>query len=306
MALSLRVKSKSGQHLLKDLTLQSTVDDLKRNVSTITSIPFNELRILKDFPPKPMDLSQGNKSLNDHKFRTGDVLIVEEDPDARKQRESAATERVLNDFVSQMAAPGVILRQVVPANNSCLFTSVHFVMERQLDLNVATQMRELIAGVVMSDPVTYTDAFLDKSNEDYCKWIQNSESWGGAIEVAILSNYYGIEIAVVDTQNTRVNRFGEDKNYKERVFLIYDGIHYDPLMMESPDPTLPPITKFSTSNQEVLSMALELAAEAKASRQFTDVHKFSLRCITCNKALTGQTEAQEHAKLTGHINFGEY
>lgn len=59
------------------------------------------------------------------------------------------------------------------------------------------------------------------------------ESWGGAIEVSILSEFYGIEIAVVDTQNAIINRFGEDKKYGSRVFLLFDGIHYDPLFMES-------------------------------------------------------------------------
>lgn len=30
-----------------------------------------------------------------------------------------------------------------------------------------------------------------------------------------------------------INRFGEDKHYPMRGFLLYDGIHYDPLYLES-------------------------------------------------------------------------
>jgi len=45
--------------------------------------------------------------------------------------------------------------------------------------------------------------------------------------------YYGIEIAVIDTVNGIVNRFGEDQNYGARVLLIFDGIHYDPIYLES-------------------------------------------------------------------------
>ena len=41
------------------------------------------------------------------------------------------------------------------------------------------------------------------------------------------------------------------------------------------------------------------------ARQFTDLAGFTLRCLVCGKALTGQTDAQSHAKATGHINFGE-
>lgn len=41
------------------------------------------------------------------------------------------------------------------------------------------------------------------------------------------------------------------------------------------------------------------------ARQYTDVTKFSLRCLVCGTALTGHTDAQTHAQRTGHVNFGE-
>lgn len=37
------------------------------------------------------------------------------------------------------------------------------------------------------DPDQYTDGFLGKPNAEYCRWIQDSQKWGGAIELAILS-----------------------------------------------------------------------------------------------------------------------
>lgn len=95
-------------------------------------------------------------------------------------------------------------------------------------------MREIIANAVKDNPVEFSEAVLGKPNEDYCKWIRNPNSWGGAIEVSILSNYYGMEIVVIDTQSGLISRFGEDKNYPHRVFFIYDGIHYDPLYLEAP------------------------------------------------------------------------
>lgn len=96
-------------------------------------------------------------------------------------------------------------------------------------------MREVIANAVNNDQVYFNDAVLGKSNADYCEWIRNPNSWGGAIEVSILSNFYGIEIDVIDTQSGSISKFGEDKNYPHRAFLIYDGIHYDPLYLESPN-----------------------------------------------------------------------
>lgn len=54
-------------------------------------------------------------------------------------------------------------------------------------------------------------------------------------QVAILSHFYGLEMAVVDTLNAIINRFGEDRNYGQRVFLLFDGVHYDPLYLEQSD-----------------------------------------------------------------------
>lgn len=128
---------------------------------------------------------------------------------------------------------GVLLKKVVPADNSCLFTSIRFVLNGKIDNEGSEMMRHIIAQEVAANTQEYNDAVLGKSNSEYCAWIQKPDSWGGAIEVAILSNYYGIEIDVVDIQNAIINRFGEDKNYGLRVFLLFDGIHYDPLYLET-------------------------------------------------------------------------
>ena len=113
--------------------------------------------------------------------------------------------------------------------------------------------------------------------------------WGHRI--SILSQYFNVEIAVVDTQSCRIDRFGEDKFYKERIFVIYDGIHYDPLIMEPLEPSQLIQTVFPTSDAAVLGQAMEIASEAKALRHNTDVANFCIRCLVCQKLLSGQTEA---------------
>ncbi|EDV96303.1 ubiquitin thioesterase OTU1 [Drosophila grimshawi] len=199
---------------------------------------------------------------------------------------------------------GILLKKVVPADNSCLFTSIRFVLNGKVDNEGSEMMRHIIATEVAADPQSYNDAVLGKSNAEYCAWIQKADSWGGAIEVSILSNYYGIEIDVVDIQNAIINRFGEDKNFGLRVFLLFDGIHYDPLYMET-SPSAAPATMFPVDELGVYEQAEQLANEAKSSRQFTNVDKFNLRCLQCDLLLVGQVEAQQHAKSTGHANFGE-
>lgn len=64
-------------------------------------------------------------------------------------------------------------------------------------------------------------------------------------------------------------------------------------------------TIFPTEDERILFEAAELAREVKSSRQFTDVQKFTLMCNDCKMKLNGQLEAQQHAKDTGHMNFGE-
>lgn len=62
---------------------------------------------------------------------------------------------------------------------------------------------------------------------------------------------------------------------------------------------------FECSDERILREAEILAQEAKSSRQFTDVNKFTLKCVICDVMLKGQVEAQAHARTTGHMNFGE-
>ena len=55
------------------------------------------------------------------------------------------------------------------------------------------------------------------------------DSWGGGIELAILTQEYEIEICVINTESGgRIDYFGEDRQFPFRVFLLYNDIHYDP------------------------------------------------------------------------------
>lgn len=195
---------------------------------------------------------------------------------------------------------------MVPSDNSCLFTSVYFCLSSgELNAKKGVALRQIIAETVAGDEMLYTEGFLGRPNREYCTWILNHEHWGGAIELSILSRYYQIEIDAVDTQNVRINRFGEDQNYSTRILLIYDGIHYDPLIMELFDANQSIKTIFPTTDESILTSVLEIAKESKASRLYTDVQNFTLKCGICHKKLTGQIEAQTHAKETGHTSFSE-
>ncbi|XP_053562559.1 ubiquitin thioesterase OTU1 [Bombina bombina] len=302
--LRLRCKSREGTHLLQGLNDVSSIRELQERIAALTGISGPMQRVMVGFPPETLDLSNGEATLRDLPIKSGDTLIVEEDKNRQNTAPSPASKQCINSQ-TESTSP-IIARRVVPADNSCLFTSIYYVVEGGVyDPACAPEMRNLIAEIVSSDPTCYSEAVLGKSNEEYCAWIRREDTWGGAIEVSILSKFYQCEICVVDTQTVRIDRFGEDAGYTRRVMLIYDGIHYDPLQRQFPDPDMPPMTVFSTSDDPALVQALELAEDARRKRQFTDVNRFALRCIVCQKGLTGQSAARDHAKETGHTNFGE-
>lgn len=284
MPLNLRIKSKTNTFNLRKLQPESTYRELCLAISDVTKLNPENLTLRIGFPPKVLENVKPNAILSAIPIQSGETLIVE-----------ALADKPPTEFTSTEK----LQRQVIPADNSCLFTSVNFCITNSVDLGCSKEMRDSIAVVVSSDPATFSDSFLEQPNADYCDWIRRPDSWGGGIEVFILSRLYGVEIAVVDTQTVRVDRFGEDRHYATRILLIYNGIHYDALRRGKQ-------TIFDTKNEMILDEARLLAQDAQARKEFTDLAGFTLRCMICQQCLRGQKEAQAHAQKTGHINFGEY
>lgn len=310
-AFALKIKSKSGHHIIKSLTPESTIKDLVCELEAITKVSSKSLQVLNGYPPKPFDISNEDITLTACGLKSGETLIIEEKLANKKNESTNASgfnsEQIVKAVSEQEACSGILLKKIVPADNSCLFTSFHFVLNRKIadSSEVAPYFRKLVSETISKDPTTYSEAILGKPVHEYCTWIQDSKSWGGAIELSILANFYGIEIDVLDTLNGIINRFGEDQKYPFRVFLMFDGIHYDPLYMECLDGSDEIKTMFPSSDEEVFEQAQSIAKEAKSSKQFTDTNKFTLKCFDCGILIKGQVEAQQHAKSTKHTNFGE-
>mmetsp|Transcript_20643 Transcript_20643/g.30543 ORF Transcript_20643/g.30543 Transcript_20643/m.30543 type:complete len:161 (+) Transcript_20643:2-484(+) len=159
----------------------------------------------------------------------------------------------------------------------------------------------------MSEPESYNEGILGKSPEDYCDWIKKEENWGGEIELHILSIYFGIEIFVVDILTNNLYKYGHEKNFMERIFLLYDGIHYDSLVEafnrtanESND-----TTKFSVNDNGIVNDFKKLAADLNKKGKYLDLGGCELQCLVCGRGMKGQKEAREHALVSKHQNFGQ-
>jgi ubiquitin thioesterase OTU1 len=95
----------------------------------------------------------------------------------------------------------------------------------------AKRLRDVISDAVKAQPDEYSEVVLGRPPDDYAQWIKKPESWGGGIELAILAKHYQTEIAAFDITTARYQIFGQEAGYRQRVLVIYDGIHYDPLAL---------------------------------------------------------------------------
>ena len=190
-----------------------------------------------------------------------------------------------------------IKRKEIPADNSCLFNAINFAINQ--NINSPEVIREIIIAEIMSNPEEYNSAILGKNPEDYCKWISNKETWGGGIEISILSKFFQVQIAVADIQFITIEYFG---NYDKCIYLLYNNIHYDVFYKEENGK----ITGiFNSNDAKVKQEVMDICMQLQNREIYVDTKNFSLKCMQCGFLMKGQNEAVEHSKKTGHINFSE-
>jgi ubiquitin thioesterase OTU1 len=198
----------------------------------------------------------------------------------------------------------VMLRRVIDSDNSCLFNSIGFCMFGEKTLQ--QKLRTIVKEEIESNPGHY-EPMLEKPIDEYCEWIMRSTSWGGGIELYILSKYFHVEMCVINIESLNDTVYGEDGGYDKRIYLLYSGIHYDAISRnifeeapeESDEKLFDPVDNYAYEG------ALFVASELRKKKQFTNLKEFDLICGVCYKGCKGQKEAVEHCKETGHANFQE-
>jgi ubiquitin thioesterase OTU1 len=291
MSITIQIRHPRG--VKRDLLpVGATLSDLKGLAKAVSGIEVLRQILKSGYPPKLIQASD-HETLESLGIRSGETIIVEEGPSVEPSQ--------LRDSEGK-----VMLRRVIASDNSCLFNSVGYALEGR-QRNAADDLRSVIAGFVTSDPETYSEAMLGKPNPEYCGWIMLKTSWGGAIELSILSQTYGVEIAAISIQNLHVDVFGEGLGLPSRVYVLYDGIHYDVIARNTSEdaPEASDITVFRPDDPVALEGALYVAAELKKKKAFTDVSSFAIRCGVCYEGFKGQREAVKHCEQTGHTNFQE-
>ena len=330
MPIRIRLRAPNGQHTLS-LDDNAAVSDLLSSISNATDLPLFDLKW--NFPPQPLDPSlYGLSTLlkdTDLKLNGAQIIVIAQatgDPsEQRQQEESQNTSQkpqsqsaplslqrkqasALQD-TPEIPVPdrgGTVVLRVMPDDNSCMFRAVGSAVLTD-SLDSMTELRSLVAQAIQRDPDYYNEAILQRAPDEYCKWISYSDSWGGGIELSILSQEFDIEIASINVQDLRVDRFNEGK--AKRCILVYSGIHYDTIAFVphgvSTLDTDNDIKLFDSKDDVILEASRQLCGELKKQHYFTDTQKFGIKCNTCGWSGAGEQGAVQHASETGHTDFGE-
>jgi ubiquitin thioesterase OTU1 len=329
MPIRIRLRAPNGQHTLA-LDDNAAVSDLLSSISNATELPLFDLKW--NFPPQPLDPAlYGLSTLlkdTDLKLNGAQIIVIgiaTGDPSEKKAQEKAESQQsqasssaplslkrkqasALKD-TPEVAVPnrgGTMVLRVMPDDNSCMFRALGSAVLTDT-LDSMTELRSLVAQAIQRDPEMYNEAVLQRSPDEYCKWISYSDSWGGGIELSILSQEFDIEIASINVQDLRVDRFNEGR--PKRCILVYSGIHYDTIaFVPSSSSTYDPendIKLFDAQDDVMLEAARQLCGELKKQHYFTDTQKFDIKCNTCGWKGAGERGAVQHANETGHTDFGE-
>lgn len=190
----------------------------------------------------------------------------------------------------------------MPNDNSCLFYALAYLCEGAApSKGIETRLRGLIAAKVLADPDPETKALLLGMNSvyEYSEWIKNHHHWGGENEIIVLAEYYNVEVCVIscETQGTLV--YGRCTSAVARVYILYTGQHYDPLVgADSPStPEAEEIKRFTIGGSAELDSAALLIAEehaVEAAKRAKQRRVKRIKCGGCDAVLADAAAFQSH------------
>jgi len=308
-SIKLRIRGPTGDKLLSDgLTKQSTLAELKKKIEALCAIPPSEQQLRLSYPPPGRVIDHTDSTtLAETGIQSSDTLIL-------KRIEAHAPSSNVAPSSSSASVPSIDANltplhvEPIANDNSCLFHAVNKLVEGSSSAALVNQLRQTIAAIILSDTEgKYDEATLGSNKKKYAESIMKENTWGGGIELAILSDCLNVEIAAIDVETCSMFVFGQSdepsKQRDRRIYVIYSGVHYDALLDTD---TQPPRRIFSSSDSIAAQRAILAAKELQQAGAYTNVNKFNLRCSTCREGFVGAMDAQAHAKKTGHQSFEEY
>jgi ubiquitin thioesterase OTU1 len=206
---------------------------------------------LTGFPPKPIQADE--TALLVTIFKENDTIIVQKGEAMVKQGSTDGK------YVAPSSDRATFVRRRMPSDNSCLFHAAAYVLRNKSRTDGPALRREC-ADTVLANKDVFNSTLLGRSPADYVQWLREPTSWGGMIELVVLSFLFQTEIVALDIQSARMERVGSDRNYVTRCFVVFTGNHYDAIAMsenhlgngaEGDDQVL-----FNSRDQRVLDQAV--------------------------------------------------
>ncbi|KAK0610512.1 hypothetical protein B0T17DRAFT_593655 [Bombardia bombarda] len=311
MKIQIRLRAPSGQARL-EVDDEATVSDLVKLIGEKTDLKRFSLKY--GYPLKNLDISPESQStaiVKDLQLRGETIVVAPFDTDIAAPQPLAAEQKPklvpkgIEPDETSLEWPdryGFIVLRVMPDDNSCMFTA--FGGALHID-NPSVVLRRQVAEYILEHPEKYSKVILGAEPSLYVSRIRESDTWGGAIELSILSDIYSVEISSIDVKSLRVDQFGENK--ESRVIILYSGIHYDRIAFctDLSYPVEGDVTIWPTKDEDVLKEAKRLAQRLQRLHYYTDTTDFVIKCGTCNWNGQGMIDAGKHQKETGHTDFRE-
>lgn len=282
------------------------LENLQLEIESLSQIPIAHQQLKVGFPPRALDMSALRvATILESGIKDGDQITVESEVKVTAAQ-AAATGFSSADFV-EVEGGGYVTARIMKNDNSCMFHAIAYLLDKDEDNHV--KYRELAARYVLEHSSEYNEAVLGRPPTEYANWIMKSNSWGGAIELAIFAQYFGVNIHSIDVTSVRVDSFGANSGYKDHIILFYSGIHYDAIvfnLFQAKEKRYDK-TKFAENDAaRMVQGATTLAQNWHRLHKYTDLANFKLKCGVCGKGFSGETEAQAHATKTGHVEFSEF
>ncbi|CAJ0627817.1 7055_t:CDS:2 [Entrophospora sp. SA101] len=294
----LRLRNKDQVHIITSLNEKSKMIELRQEIQRINGVSPAYQELKTGFPPKVCGAND-EVTLESAGIQNGDLILLT-DLTPPPTAAAAITNRNLNSskitatgddsttmskdaVISSPVENGYAVLREMADDNSVYSVQLKIKKIKSIFKNNKSYVLENsseVAQKLRQNPVTYSDIILGKSRNEYCKWIAQKNSWGGAIE-----------IRSVDVGTGRIDKYD------------YDAVALTPMISADKDYDQ---TIFEISDQSILNGAISIANKMKKLHKYTYTANFTLRCGQCEKGLVGDKEAVQHAKDTGHTNFVEY
>ncbi|KAK1753527.1 ubiquitin thioesterase OTU1 [Echria macrotheca] len=304
----MRLRTPTGQERL-EIDDTEPLGALIRLVKEKTGLVDFSLKYGYPLKNLEMSLDAQEKPISDFNLRGETLVVVPTEappaPVAVEEKTQTFNPKGVEPDETSLEWPdrgGHLVLRVMPDDNSCMFTAVGGAVGVE---NPSQFLRHQVCEYILTHPDKYNKAILGEDPTRYTSKMMQMDTWGGAIELSILSEVYNIQICSIDVKSLRVDRFGEGKD--TRIIIVYSGIHYDRIAfcLDLSYPVEVDVTKWGVEDEEVIEKARELAQRLQTMHYYTDTTDFVIKCEVCGWIGQGAKEAAQHERETSHGQFGE-